>query len=110
MNKLLSPYDLGTFQTVETSRKVSVDELVRNALKDLKKRLVEAQIEALGIDINITTSKTRFNGERLYFQCPSCNKKVRNLYQTANDRIACRECLGLYYKKQRYKGMIEHLE
>lgn len=105
MNNLISPYDLGVSQTVEDTQRVSVNELVRKATKDLKKRLVEAQIEALGVSLHLSTSKTRFNGERLWLVCPVCDKKVGTLFN--NGLVACRKCLGLIYRKQRFKGMVE---
>lgn len=108
MNNLINPYDLGTFLVAENCQKISVNELVRNAQKVVKKRIVEAQIDALGVALSLTTSKTRFGGERLWFVCPGCKNRSGVLYQQSPiSTIACRKCLGLVYKKQRYKGMIE---
>lgn len=108
MNNLLSPYDLGNFQTVESCQKLSVNELVRSATKDLKKRIVEAQIEALGMQIKLTTSKSRFNGERLWFACPICAKRAGMLfYDSLQNITGCRKCLNLIYKNQRFKGMLD---
>lgn len=108
MNNLLSPYDLGASQIVEDTQKVSINKLVRIATKDLKKRIVEAKIEALGITVRLTTSKTRFNGERLWFICPICRKRAGNiLYNALQNLTGCRKCLRLIYRKQRFKGMIE---
>ena len=109
MNNLLSPYDLGNFQTVESCQKLSVNELVRKATKDLKKRIVEAQIEAFGVSVKLTTSKSRFNGDRLWFACPLCAKRAGTLfYDKLRNMTGCRKCLTLLYNKQRYKGMIEN--
>ncbi len=102
----INPYDLGDSQLVEHTQSVSVNSLLRQARKQLKLRLVEAQIEALGITISLTTSRTRFNGERIWFVCPLCEKRVGILYQSPV-LIGCRKCLYLKYKKQRYKGMLE---
>ena len=108
MDNSIRPYDLGTYQVVEGTQRVSVDELVRSARKMLKMRLVEAQIEALGLSISLTTSRTRFNGERLWFVCPGCKKRVGTLYKKPiNNTLGCRKCLSLYYGMQRYKGMAE---
>lgn len=108
MNNLLSPYDLGNFQVVEYYQRIKVDELVREAQKTLKKRLVEAQIDALGADISLTTTKTRYNGERFWFKCPLCNKPKGILFlDKYRNLTGCRKCLRLSYKEQRYKGMIE---
>ena len=59
MNNLINPYDLGTSQIVEDMQRVSINELVRKATKDLKKRIVEAQIETLGNEYqtNLLTHK-----------------------------------------------------
>lgn len=112
MNNLISPYNLGDFGSrfmnnpvAENCRKISVNELIRKAQKMLKKRLVEAQIEALGVSIDLITSKTRFNGERLWFKCPMCNKRAGTLF--CDRDLGCRKCLRIIYRKQRFKGMVE---
>jgi hypothetical protein len=110
MNNLIKAYDLGSSSVVETCQRISVDELVRTATKIVKKRIVEAQIEALGVSISLSTSRTRFDGERLWFVCPACNNRSGVLYRHPSyPTIACRKCFGLVYKKQRYKGMIENI-
>lgn len=111
MNNTLSPDDLGKNETIENCQKISVNELVRRVSKDLKKRIVEAQIEALGVSVSLITSKSRFNGERLWFACPICTKRVGTLYYNSLRNITgCRKCLHLIYSNQRYKGMIELLK
>lgn len=105
---MIKPYDLGKINLVEHSQKILIDELVRKATKDLKKRIIEAQIEALGIQIAFTTSNTRFNGKRYWFSCPICSKRVGIIYKhSISSQIGCRNCLKIQYKKQRFKGMIE---
>lgn len=106
---MLNPYDLGeNFLVVENFEKIKVDELVSKAQKELKFRLLQAQIEVLGVDVSLTTTKTKFNGERFWFACPNCKKRVGTLYKHPfEDIIGCRICLNLKYKKQRFKGMIE---
>jgi len=107
INNLITPYDLGN-NLVEHTQRVNINDLVKQAQKELKTRLVQAQIKALGLIVNLTTSKTRFNGDRLWFICPICCKRVGTLYQhTTKELIGCRSCLNLKYKKQRFKGMIE---
>ncbi|MBI3887580.1 hypothetical protein HY310_00750 [Candidatus Microgenomates bacterium] len=108
MNNLISPYDLGSLQLVERSEKVSVNDLLRQARSQFKKQFLIANIDILGTKIELTFSKTRFNGERIWFVCPMCNKRAGVLYrQPLVNLIGCRQCLNLRYKKQRYKGMIE---
>jgi len=107
-NNVINQRDLGFSPIVENCQKISVDELVRKATKNLKKRLVEAQIEALEANVKLTTSRTMFGGERLWFACPLCAKRSGILYQhPIGGTIGCRNCLSLIYKKQRYKGMVE---
>lgn len=107
---MLTPYDLGDFLIAENCFKIKVDDLVRKAQERLKIRLLEAQIEALGANINLTTSKTKFNGERIWFICPNCKRRVGTLYKHSTENIiGCRICLNLKYRKQRFKGMIESI-
>ena len=108
MNNLIKPYDLGDFQIADYSQKININDLVRQAQKELKLRLVEGRIEALGINITLSTTQTRFNGKRLWFMCPICNRRTGILYQhSSSERIGCRACLNLKYKKQRFSGMLE---
>ena len=108
MGNSLSPYDLGNFFVAENCQRISVDELVRKANKMLRRRLVEAQIEALGISVQLATSKTLFHGERFWFLCSLCGKRKGVLYRhPAVGLIGCRTCLKLKYIKQRFKVMVE---
>lgn len=108
MNNLISPNDLGTLQLADYTQKLSVEDLVRQARKEFKKQLLEANTDALGVQIKLTTSKTRFGGERFWFICPLCNNRVGVIYKhSAHNLIGCRICLNLKYAKQRYKGMVE---
>jgi len=101
---MLNPYDLDNFFVAENCRKIKIDELVSNAMKVLKIRLIEAQISALGVDVEFTTTKTQFNGVRVWFICPNCKKRVGTLYEDPiGERVGCRTCLNLKYRKQRIK-------
>lgn len=102
---MISPYDLGN-NLVEHTRRITIDELVRLANKQLRQKLIASKLSVLGKDLELTTSKTRFQGERFWFVCPICRKRKGVLY-SHSDKIGCRECLGLKYKKQRFKGMTE---
>ena len=107
---LIPPYDLGKYQVLEDCYKLSIDELVATAQRKLKLSLLKANIEALGVDITLTTSKTNYTGVRFWFLCPCCQKRVGVLYRhPIQENIGCRNCLGMYYRKQRYKGMVETL-
>lgn len=105
---MIKPYDLGQFQLADHAQKINIDQLVNQAKKDLKISLVQSQIRALGIEIHLTTSKTRFNGKRLWFLCPTCNRRIGTLYKhPLQEKIGCRICLQLYYRKQRFNRMME---
>jgi hypothetical protein len=105
---MLKPYDLGNSLVSENCHKIKVDDLVSVARQELKRRLVASQIEALGVEVSLTTSKTRFSGERIWFICPFCNLRRGTLYKhPTNQVLGCRVCLNLKYKKQRFKGMAE---
>lgn len=97
MNNLINPYDSGKFQL---NQRIEINDFVRKAEEQLKITLVQAQIEALGQRIELTTSKTRFQGQRLWFVCPSCEKRVGTLYkQPIRDMLTCRKCSRLQYQK-----------
>lgn len=48
--------------------------------------------------IPVTTTQQRFGGDRRWFRCPSCERRVRILY--AGPRFRCRSCHRLYYSSQ----------
>jgi len=108
MNKTINPFDLGELQLIDRVQKIDINHIVRSAYIEYKKRFVESTLEALGTNIRLTISKTRFNGTRLWFMCPKCNKRVGTLFKhPVNSFLACRICLKLKYRKQRFKGMFE---
>jgi hypothetical protein len=104
----MPPNDLGDFyQVSENCRKLSVDDLVRQANSQLKRNWLTGQIEVLGVKVSLVASKTGFGGERLWFMCPVCRGRVGKLYEGKSGQFACRKCLGIKYAKSRYKGMVE---
>lgn len=104
----MPPNDLGSFLTVEEIQKVKIDDIVRSIKGELKKSLVLARLEALGISVTLTTSKTGFGGKRLWFECPSCEARVGVLFRhPISEKIGCRKCTSIHYRTQRYKGMLE---
>jgi hypothetical protein len=102
--KPIKPNDLGDSRVVEWSRKININDFVRQAIKQLKQKLIESQIEVCGQPIKLTTSKTRY-GERYWFVCTECSKRVGILFEIHN-HIGCRRCCGLKYQKQRYEGLM----
>jgi len=98
----MPPNDLGDFyQVSENCRKLSIDDLVRQANIQLKKNWLANQIEVFGVNVGLVTSKTGFGGERLWFVCPGCRSRVGGLYEGQNGQFACRKCLGIKYAKSR---------
>lgn len=105
---MIKPNDLGKINLVENCQKINIDELVRKANKKIKHRILQSQIEVMGFELRLSTSRTRFNGERYWFLCPICNSRVGTIYKSPfNNQVGCRRCLKVQYKKQRFKGMIE---
>ena len=106
--KTLNPNDFGKSFLVEYCQKVRIEDLLKICRAELKKIVLDLQIEALGQKIGLVTSKTCFDGVRFWFSCPMCNRKVGVLFtHPINRNVGCRTCLNLDYRKRRYKGMIE---
>ncbi len=106
--KTLNPNDLGRKLLVEECQKISVNGYLRKAKDKLKKSLIACELEIQGMAIELTFSKTKFNGTRYWFKCPCCKKRVGVIFiHPINQKIGCRTCLNLEYKKRRYKGMVE---
>jgi len=106
--KTLSPNDFGKNFLVEECQKIKIKDFLRVCRTELKKVILNSEIETRGLNIGLATSKTCFNGIRFWFVCPMCQKRAGVLFShpiTAG--IGCRTCLDLDYRKRRYKGMIE---
>lgn len=105
---MINPYDLGEFQLADNTEKISINKLIGRVRGELKPSLVQSQIEVLGLRIGLATSKTRFDGDRLWFVCPLCSRRCESIYHSSGREIVgCRICLNVKYRKQRYKGMFE---
>ena len=106
---LLPPYDLGSF-LVESSYQIHVGELIKKVRAHIKATLITTEIKNLGIEVGVTTSKTAFGGLRHWFECPLCKRRIGIIFvHPVSNKVGCRTCLGLKYKKQRYKGMVENV-
>ncbi len=96
---------------VEQCVKVKIQDLLKIAKEELKKIIISSELEALNINIKLTTSKTYFNGVRIWLVCPECEKRIGVLYRhPVSERLGCRQCLNLDYRKHRFKGMIEDIK
>jgi hypothetical protein len=106
--KTLNPNDFGKNILVEDCQKIKIKDFLRTCRTELKKTILNSEIEMMGMNIGLATSKTCFNGIRFWFMCPQCNKRAGVLFShPITNKIGCRTCLKLNYKKRRYKGMIE---
>lgn len=106
--KTLTPNDLGRTFLVEECQKIKIEDFVSRCRNKLKVLIINSEIEALGLNLELTTSKTHYNGIRLWFKCPLCGLRVGALFKhPLTSTIGCRQCLKLEYRKARYKGMIE---
>src|SRR3989338_3805475 len=103
--KTLSPNNLGGNGLVETCPRVSVKELLRISRAQIKELVLGSQIDAFGAQIKLATSKTNYGGTRYWFVCPICQRRAGVLFKNAN-AVGCRLCLGLEYRRRRYKGMV----
>jgi len=93
---------------LENCQKIQIEKFLNECREKFKQSLISSELKMIGIDIELTTSKTNFNGIRFWFKCPQCKRRVGVLFKHyISEIIGCRVCLDLNYRKQRYKGMIE---
>jgi len=106
----MKPNDFGKTFLVEECQKIEINTFLRKAKLKLKEVLINSELTAEGITIDLATSKTGLGGTRYWFRCPVCHKRVGVIFVHAiSQKLGCRSCLGLEYRKRRYKGMLENL-
>lgn len=106
--KLLQPNDLGKTFLVEDCQKIVISEFLKKYRVQLKELVVKSELEILDISVGLTTSRAGFKGVRFWFKCPLCAKRIGVLFKhPLGNRIGCRVCLKLEYRKRRYRGMLE---
>ena len=111
MKKLMNTNDFGEKILVENCSKICISDVLKEINPLIKKALIESQLSARGLNINLLTSKTGFGGKRFWMACPICSKRAGVLYiHPISNITGCRTCLNLEYKQRRYKGMIEALD
>ena len=108
--KPLNPNDLGKKYLVEECQKIRIEDFLKSYRGKLKELVLNSEIDTLGFQINLATSKTCYNGLRFWFECPLCGMRAGVIFKhPLNNKIGCRDCLNLEYRKRRYKGMVETL-
>lgn len=101
----MPPNDFGI---CEASAQTPVSSFLRQYRRQMMETLMTMGVEISGTTVPILTSKLASGGTRYWFGCPLCMKRIGVIYQhPMKGVIGCRKCLGLDYKKHRYKGMIE---
>ena len=105
----MNPNNLGRIYLVDECQKVSIADFTKQFRDQMKAFYLKAEVEASGNKIWLTTSRTGFGGKRYWFSCPLCNGRVGTLFKhPIAEMLGCRACLGLEYRKRRYKGMAEN--
>lgn len=93
---------------IDQCSRITADTVVQEALNRAKQGLIQAGVKISDCSVQLSTTPTQFGGQRAWFICPGCNQRRGVLLKhPISKRIGCRKCLGLQYRKQRYKGMIE---
>ena len=106
--KTMKPHDLGKTFLVEECQRISISPFTKRAKDRLKEVLIASEIETSGMKLELTTSIVGFGGKRYWFKCPMCQSRVGVVFIHPIDaQVGCRTCLGLEYRKRRYKGMME---
>ncbi len=106
--KPMTPNDLGKKFVVEECQKIRIEDYLKDFKHKLKKTILSSVLEANRQQIELTTTKTGFDGTRYWFRCPQCNKRIGTiLVHPLSQKIGCRVCLGVDYRARVFKGMIE---
>jgi hypothetical protein len=104
----MSANDFGRKFLVENCQTIKLADFLKKYRKTLKELVIGSELDAMGIKIEIVTSKTGYGGTRCWFKCPLCGARIGVLLRhPITTALGCRKCLNLDYKKRRYKGMIE---
>lgn len=106
--KLMSVNNLGNIFLVEDCDKISITDILREYKTKIKETLIRSKFNMLNENVIIAPTKTGNGGTRFWFICPRCKRRSGDLLQHPLQGIlGCRICLGLEYKKRRFRGMIE---
>lgn len=86
---------------------ISITELLQKFREQFKQHFLQSEISLQGLNIEFEVTKPSFGGERIWFKCPQCKKRVEKIYSDNNQEVGCRSCLKLEYASRMYKGMVE---
>lgn len=106
--KSLTRNDLGEKYLVENCPKIRIEDLLKSYRGKFKELALTSELQVSGWDIELASSKTYRNGIRLWLKCPLCENRIGVLFKhPLTDKVGCRQCLNLKYRKRRYRGMVE---
>lgn len=71
-------------------------------------RIVDGEPKNIDYSINITWTACNYGGQRPWFECPRCAKRVARLYLDRN-YFLCRSCHSLAYQTQREQRLFRLL-
>jgi len=84
-------------------KKLSVEECQKLSVQYLNLDRVGSLIDVNGQFIELTKSKCNYGGDRVWFLCPACNRRIGTLYRRPiNTQFLCRNCNNLTYQLQKY--------
>lgn len=107
--KSMSPNNFGKTFLIDECPKLTVSEFLKQSKVTILNLLASEALSISDAPVKLITSQTGFNGTRYWFACPRCQKRVGVLFRhPISNTLGCRTCLGLNYRKRRYKGMIEN--
>ena len=102
------PNDLGRNFTVEDCQRLPIEGLIKSFKTKSADAILGAKVMVSQIRIHLTSTQTRFSGVRFWFLCPQqCGRRIGVLLIHPTGKVGCRNCLGVKYRQQRFKGMIE---
>jgi len=88
---------------IEQCDAININALMRRIKSLLEKELLRIELEGLGNNIKLTSSKTGMGGTRFWFICPQCKGRVGVLHRLPGSNLyQCRRCLGLQYGAAHY--------
>lgn len=85
-------------------KRLSVEECQKLSVRFLELNLnYDSAIEVNDQLIKCTSTKCNYGGDRVWFLCPTCDRRVGTLYrQPLNILFLCRHCHNLTYDLRKY--------
>lgn len=106
----MKPNDFGKKLLVDQCQQIKMTDFIKKTKVLLKETLLQSSLQADGYNLLLTKSTTGFGGTRYWFSCPICHERSGVLYKhPLSQRLGCRKCLQLDYRKRRFKGMVENV-